>query len=145
MRHSRLAAALVLLSSINLVAQRGGRGGQPDDGEALRFRFVGPIVGNRVSAIAAIPGDPSTYYAGAASGGIFKSTDGGIGWTPIFDGQPVAAIGSLAVAPSNPNIVWAGTGEALAVRDVDVTGNGMYKSTDAGKNWQHLRLDETGR
>src|SRR6202163_2743068 len=74
--------------------------------QALRFRFVGPAVGNRVSAIAGVPGDPTTYYAGAASGGVWKTTDGGIRWTPVSDSMPVAAIGALAVAPSDPGIVW---------------------------------------
>ena len=122
-------------------AQRGER----DRGEDFGFRFVGPAVGNRVSAVAGIPGDPSTYYAGAASGGIWKSTDGGNRWTPIFDHEPVAAIGALAVAPTDPNVVWAGTGEAWAIRDIDVTGDGVYKSTDGGKTWEHMGLDATGR
>src|SRR5881394_2099420 len=74
---------------------------------AMSFRFIGPP-GNRVSAVAGIPGDPSTYYAGAASGGIWKTTDGGTHWRPIFDAQPVASIGALAVAPSDTSIVWAG-------------------------------------
>jgi len=112
---------------------------------ALRFRFVGPAVGNRVAAIAGVPGDPTIYYAGAASGGVWKSVDGGENWAPVFDSQPVAAIGTLAVSPSNPNIVWAGTGEAWAIRDSDLMGNGVYKSTDAGKTWTHMGLDETGR
>ena len=71
--------------------------------------------------------------------------DGGFGWTSIFDSQPVAAIGSLAVAPSNPSVIWAGTGEAWAIRDVDVMGDGIYRSTDAGRTWQHMGLDQTGR
>ena len=115
----------------------------PPDG--LSFRFVGPTVGNRVASIAGIPGDPSTYYAGAASGGVWKTTDGGIRWTPISDQLPVAAIGALAVAPSDPGIVWAGTGEAWAIRDSDVIGDGVYKSVDAGRTWTHMGLDETGR
>ena len=123
-------------------AQRRGRGGP---GNEFAFRFLGPAAGNRVSAVAGIPGDPSTYYAGAASGGIWKSTDGGNRWAPIFDEEPVAAIGALAVAPSDPNVVWAGTGEAWAIRDIDVTGDGVYKSTDAGKTWEHMGLDQTGR
>ena len=111
----------------------------------LRFRFVGPKVGNRISAVAGVPGDSSTYYAGAASGGVWKSIDGGNRWTPIFDKQPAAAIGSLAVAPSDPSIVWAGTGEAWMIRDSDVMGNGIYKSTDAGTTWTNMGLGETGR
>jgi photosystem II stability/assembly factor-like uncharacterized protein len=113
--------------------------------DQLAFRFVGPRVGNRVASIAGIPGDPSTYYAGAASGGVWKSTDGGNRWDPIFDKQPAAAIGALAVAPSQPSTVWAGTGEAWAVRDVDVMGDGIYKSTDAGKTWKNMGLPQSGR
>src|SRR5512132_3961360 len=108
-------ALLLVLCCASLFAQRRG-GVAPAD--ALQFRFLGPAVGNRISAIAAIPGDPSTYYAGAASGGIWKSTASGRTFAPIFDSQPVQAIGALALAPSNPNIVWAGTGEAWAIRDV---------------------------
>lgn len=115
------------------------------EGSQLRFRFVGPQVGNRIAAIAGLTGDSSTYYAGAASGGVWKSTDGGNRWTPIFDKEPVAAIGALAVAPSDPSTVWAGTGEAWMIRDTDVMGNGIYKSTDAGATWTHMGLDETGR
>lgn len=126
----------------SLSAQRRFRGGSGDE---FGFRFLGPAVGNRVAAIAGVPGDPSTWYAGASSGGVWKSSDGGNRWTPIFDDEPVAAIGALAVAASDPNVVWAGTGEAWAIRDIDVTGNGVYKSTDAGKTWQHMGLDETGR
>ncbi len=136
--------ALALISSNPMTAQR--RGQPPEAIDAFRFRFVGPQAGNRISAVAGVPGDINTYYAGAASGGIWKSVDGGFGWNPIFDNEPVAAIGSLAVAPSNPEIVWAGTGEAWAIRDSDVMGNGMYKSVDAGRTWTHMvGLDETGR
>ena len=124
-----------------------GNAQQPDDEEEsqFRFRFVGPKVGNRIAAVAGILGDPSTYYAGAASGGVWKSIDGGNRWTPVFDKQPAAAIGSLAVSPSDPSVVWAGTGEAWVIRDSDVMGNGIYKSTDAGKTWTNMGLQETGR
>ena len=121
--------------------RRRGEGGQ----EGFRFRFIGPTVGNRVAAVAGVPGDPNVYYAGAASGGVWKTADGGGRWLPIFDKEPVAAIGALAVAASDPNVVWAGTGEAWAIRDSDVMGNGVYKSTDAGKTWTHMGLDATGR
>lgn len=111
----------------------------------LKFRFVGPQVGNRIAAVAGIPGDPNVYYAGAASGGVWKSADGGNRWTPIFDKQSAAAIGALAVSPSEPSTVWAGTGEAWMIRDGDVMGNGIYKSTDAGKTWTNMGLPESGR
>ena len=101
--------ALAIVLAIGLAAQR--RGGSANAGDALSFRFVGPVVGNRVASVAGIPGDPATYYAGAASGGIWKTTDGGIRWNPIFDSMPVQAIGALAVAPSDSGVVWAGTGE----------------------------------
>jgi photosystem II stability/assembly factor-like uncharacterized protein len=109
----------------------------------LRYRYIGPV-GNRVIAAAGIPGDPNVYYAGAASGGIFKSTDGGVHWDPIFDGQAVSSVGSLAVAPSDPNVIWAGTGETFIRSHISV-GTGIYKSTDAGKTWVLMGLEKTGR
>jgi photosystem II stability/assembly factor-like uncharacterized protein len=118
---------------------------EPDHESDFKFRFVGPKVGNRIAAVAGIAGDPSTYYAGAASGGVFKSEDGGNRWEPIFDKQSAAAIGALAVAPSLPSTVWAGTGEAWAIRDSDVMGNGIYKSLDAGKTWSNMGLPQSGR
>ena len=119
--------------------------GDSDKESAFRFRFVGPRVGNRIAAVAGIAGDPSVYYAGAASGGVWKSVDGGNRWEPIFDKQSAAAIGALAVAPSQPGTVWAGTGEAWTIRDSDVMGNGIYKSTDAGRTWKNMGLPDSGR
>jgi photosystem II stability/assembly factor-like uncharacterized protein len=107
------------------------------------WRHIGPE-GNRVTSTAGVVGDPSTYYAGAASGGIWKTTDDGITWKPIFDGQPVSSIGSLAVAPSDPNVVWAGTGEPFIRSHISV-GWGVFRSTDAGRNWSKMGLDATGR
>ncbi|MCE9601084.1 MAG: sialidase [Gemmatimonadetes bacterium] len=109
----------------------------------LTWRHIGPE-GNRVTSTAGVIGDPSTYYAGAASGGIWKTTDDGITWKPIFEGQPVSSIGSLAVAASDPNVVWAGTGEPFIRSHISV-GWGVFKSTDAGKNWQKMGLENTGR
>jgi photosystem II stability/assembly factor-like uncharacterized protein len=134
--------SVVLAASGLASAQR--RGPRPSE-ESFHFRFVGPAVGNRVASIAGIAGDPSTYYAGAASGGVWKSTDGGNRWDPIFDKEPAAAIGAITVAPSDRNVVWVGTGEAWAIRDTDIMGNGVYRSTDAGKTWAHIGLEETGR
>jgi photosystem II stability/assembly factor-like uncharacterized protein len=110
---------------------------------SFKFRYIGPV-GNRIIAVVGIPGDPNVYYVGAASGGIFKTTDGGASWAPIFDSQPVSSIGSLAVAPSDTNVVWAGTGETFIRSDVS-QGNGIYKSTDAGKTWKCMGLENTGR
>ena len=109
----------------------------------LQYRFVGPM-GNRADAIVGEPGNPEVVYIGAAAGGIFKTTDGGIDWQPIFDKQDVAAIGSLAIAPSAHNIVWAGTGEPFLIRPDYPMGDGIYKSTDSGRTWQHMGLELTG-
>jgi photosystem II stability/assembly factor-like uncharacterized protein len=140
-----LALLIVLIPFVPAFAQgRGGRGQQPEP-EPLKWRFMGPSVGNRIAAVAGVPSDPNIYYAGAASGGVWKSTDGGATFAPIFDGMRVAAIGARAVAPTDPKIVWAGTGKAWAIRPSDVIGDGIYKSEDAGTTWTHSGLDETGR
>ena len=115
----------------------------PDVYNEMKFRYIGPV-GNRATAVVGIPGNPSVYYVGAASGGIFKSTDGGVHWDPIFDDQPVSSIGSLAIAASEPNIVWAGTGESFIRSHISV-GNGIYNSLDAGKTWKRMGLEKTGR
>ena len=110
---------------------------------ALRYRYIGPV-GNRLTSVVGLSGQPNIYFVGAASGGIFKTTDGGVHWEPIFDEQPVSSIGSLAIAPSDPNIVWAGTGEAWIRSHISV-GQGIYKSTDAGKTWTLMGLEKSGR
>jgi photosystem II stability/assembly factor-like uncharacterized protein len=115
----------------------------PDLYKALKYRHIGPP-GNRTAAVVGVPGDPLVYYIGASSGGIWKSSDGGEHWEPIFDGQPAQSIGALAIAPSDPNIVWAGTGEAFVRSNISI-GNGVYKSTDAGKTWKYMGLEKTGR
>jgi photosystem II stability/assembly factor-like uncharacterized protein len=139
------AAVALVCASVPAFAQRGGRGGGPPLPQNLSFRFVGPAVGNRISAAAGVVGDLNTYYAGAASGGVWKSTDKGATWAPVFDSMPVQAIGALAVSRSDSKQVWAGTGEAWAIRDSDMMGDGIYKSTDSGATWQHMGLTETGR
>ena len=147
MKNRKLSVPLFIGISITLTFATTASAQRQRSGESagFAFRFLGPRAGNRVSAVVGVPGDTSTYYAGAASGGIWKSTDGGNDWLPIFDSQSVAAIGALAVSPSEPNIVWAGTGEAWAIRDIDVGGDGIYKSVDAGKTWENMGLPETGR
>ena len=115
----------------------------PDMYGRIHWRFIGPE-GNRFSAAAGVPGDPHVYYVGAASGGIYKTLDAGVTWQPMFDGQPVQSIGSLAVAASDPNTVWAGTGEGKIRSHISV-GQGIYKSLDAGKTWTLMGLEQTGR
>lgn len=137
-----VAVLVAVVFAGTAAAQRRGRG---EGEEGFRFRFLGPAVGNRISAVAGIAGDADTYYVGAASGGVWKTTDGGLSWRPVSDSMSAAAIGSLAVAPSDPAMVWAGTGEAWAIRDIDVMGDGIYKSVDAGRTWTNMGLGETGR
>ena len=109
-----------------------------------RFRFIGPE-GNRTIAVTGVPGDPMINYIGAASGGLWKTTDGGINWSPIFDDQDISSIGSVALAPSDPDQVWVGTGETFVIRPAHAMGNGIYFSPDGGQNWEHKGLEKTGR
>src|SRR5277367_535599 len=105
----------------------------------LQWRCIGPFRGGRTVAAAGVPGKPNLFYIGVNNGGVWKTTDAGRTWIPIFDGQPTGSIGALAVAPSNPDIIYVGSGEGLRRPDLS-TGDGIYKSTDAGKTWQHLGL-----
>lgn len=144
--HSR--AVLLLMLTVGVPAFVGAQvSGQETPSAAvltsLDYRYIG-AVGNRVSAVIGVPGDESTYYIGAASGGVFKSEDGGVHWRPIFDDMAAQSIGSLATAPSDPDIVWAGTGETFIRSNVSI-GNGIYRSTDGGESWEHRGLDATGR
>jgi photosystem II stability/assembly factor-like uncharacterized protein len=140
----------VVFVGVSTQAQRrgGGPGAAPADGGpnglgALHFRPLGPE-GNRVASITGVPGDSMTVYIGAADGGIWKTTDAGINWRPIFDDKDVSAVGALAVASSAHDTVWAGTGEPWLIRPYYTLGDGVYKSTDAGRTWQHMGLDATG-
>ena len=108
----------------------------------LKWRLIGPFRGGRAVAVAGVPGDPTTFYFGSVDGGVWKTTNAGITWTPIFDGQPIASIGAIAVAPSDHNIIYVGTGESDIRSDMS-SGNGVYKSVDAGRTWTHVGLDET--
>src|SRR5262245_3037309 len=144
MKRAVLGRRAPVLIGASLFAQGQSARPNPDAYRGLRWRYIGPE-GNRFSAVAGVPGDPLVYYAGSASGGIAKTTDGGVHWQDdIFDEQPVQSIGSLAVAPSDPSIVWAGTGEAWIRSHISV-GEGIFKSTDAGKTWTRMGLEKTGR
>ena len=145
-----LLPALLLIPFLSATAhaQRRGQPQGPPKAEEpppLRFDYMGPHNAGRIASFTGVPGDTTTYYVGAASGGVWKSTDGARTFEPVFDDQPVQAIGALAVTPSNPSIVWAGTGEAWAIRDADIIGDGVYKSLDAGAHWQHMGLPNSGR
>src|SRR5436305_650250 len=111
--------------------------GGPTPFRYLKYRPIGPDIGGRVSRSVGVPGDPLTYYVASASGGVWKSTDGGMTWNSLFDEQPVASIGSIAVAPSDPNVIYVGSGEAN-IRGNVAAGNGIYRSSDAGKTWKHV-------
>jgi photosystem II stability/assembly factor-like uncharacterized protein len=126
------------LSASNINAQ------QPDPSlySGLRWRMIGPFRAGRVNAVSGVAGQPDTFYFGSVGGGVWKSTNAGRTWTPIFDATNVASIGAIGVAPSDTNVIYAGTGEA-DMRDSIAYGNGVYKSTDAGKTWKHLGLENT--
>src|SRR5690349_14522894 len=108
----------------------------------LQWRMLGPFRGGRCPAATGVPGRPNEFYFGSSNGGVWKTIDAGRAWELVFDSQPVASIGAITIAPSAPDTVYVGTGEST-LRDSMGFGNGVYKSTDAGKTWTHLGLDET--
>jgi photosystem II stability/assembly factor-like uncharacterized protein len=113
--------------------------------ENMKFRNLGPAVGGgRVTAVAGIPGKPNVYYVGAAGGGVFLTQDGGLSWKAIFEKESTSSIGAIALAPSNPNLVWVGTGEKNVRNDV-ITGKGVYFSPDAGTTWKFMGLRDAGQ
>jgi photosystem II stability/assembly factor-like uncharacterized protein len=137
-RFARLAACagLVLAGPLEgLAAQQY----DPQLFAELRWRMIGPHRGGRTVAAAGVPGQPNVFYIGVNDGGVWKTTDYGRVWVPVFDDQPTGSIGALAIAPSNPNVIYVGSGEGLQRPDLS-TGDGIYKSTDAGRTWTHLGL-----
>jgi len=133
--------AAVAASYSRPIAQASRTGGPLDQklfGE-MRWRSIGPLRAGRTKSAAGHPSQPYTFYIGVCNGGVWKTTDAGRTWTPIFDSQPTGSIGSLVVAPSDPNVLYVGSGEGLGRPDLSV-GDGVYKSTDAGKTWAHLGL-----
>src|SRR5678809_867257 len=111
----------------------------------LEYRSIGPaIMGGRIADVEGVPGDANVVYVASASGGLWKTTNGGVTWKPIFERQGTLSLGDIALAPSNPEVVWVGTGESN-VRNSVSFGDGVYKSTDGGKTWQHMGLKDTER
>jgi photosystem II stability/assembly factor-like uncharacterized protein len=130
-----LAASLLGATATTLSAQRI----DPRMYSEMRWRMIGPHRASRTKAAVGIPDQPNVFYIGVVNGGVWKTTDYGRTWNPIFDDQPTGSIGAVALAPSNPNIIYVGSGEGLQRPDLS-TGDGIYKSTDAGKTWTHLGL-----
>ncbi|HRQ79187.1 MAG TPA: hypothetical protein PLY94_11370 [Gemmatimonadaceae bacterium] len=143
--------SLLLCSAVSVSAQRAARSTapaptvNPASFEGMQFRYAGHSVGGRVNTVAGVPSQPRTFYMGVASGGVFRTTDGGESWQPISDGKiPVASIGSIAVADSDPNVIWVGTGSDGARSNVS-TGRGVYRSTDGGETWNFAGLYNAGQ
>src|SRR2546425_11928080 len=110
--------------------------------KGLQWREIGPFRGGRALTIEGVPGEPDTYYFGAVAGGVWKTIDGGANWTPLFDKEPISSIGAIAIAPSDHNVIYAGTGEA-AIRGNTTYGTGVFKSVDGGRTWQNVGLKDS--
>ena len=130
----RVCIKIILIAVCTTIAASAG-----EFDSVLRWRNVGPYRGGRTRAVCGVPSQPNVFYMAAVNGGVFKSIDYGRTWQPLFDDQPTASIGAIAVAPSNPDIIYVGRGEGLHRPDLSI-GDGVYKSTDAGKTWTHLGL-----
>ncbi len=137
-RFLTITILVLLLMALNAGAQQL----DPSLYSGLRWRMIGPFRAGRVNAVSGVAGQPNTFYFGSVGGGVWKSLNAGRTWTPIFDSTNVASIGAIGVAPSNPDVIYVGTGEA-DMRDSIAFGNGVYKSNDAGKTWKHLGLENT--
>jgi photosystem II stability/assembly factor-like uncharacterized protein len=133
---------LELLVCILIAAAAIAQPVEPGLFNGLKWRLIGPFRGGRVVAVSGVSGDSTTFYFGSVSGGVWKTTDAGVVWTPITDGFGIASIGALAVAPSDPNVIYAGTGESDIRSDLS-SGTGVYRSTDAGRTWVSVGLAET--
>jgi photosystem II stability/assembly factor-like uncharacterized protein len=144
MKQRRVLGFTGLLYAVMMVVYAGSAASNanPDLFNGMKWRQIGPFRGGRVVAVSGVPGDPATWYFGAVAGGVWKSTNAGNTWQPMFDGQKIGSIGAIAVADSDHNIIYAGTGEACPRGNITY-GDGVYKSPDAGKTWQHIGLADT--
>ena len=143
--HKAMVVATIASLPLVLMAQSGSSNDKKDAFENVKFRNLGPAVGGgRVASVVGIPGNPNVYYVGSAGGGVWKTTDGGLSWKAIFEKEPTSSIGVVALAPSNPNLVWVGTGEANPRNDV-VTGKGVFFSPDGGQSWRFMGLENAGQ
>src|SRR2546422_4283350 len=136
-----MRTSIVVLTVLALLPAR-ATSQTPDLSTALRWRTIGPFRAGRARALAATPGRPTVFYIAFDNGGVWRSTDYGNNWVPLFDNEPTGSIGAIAVAPSAPNVIYVGTGAGIIRPDL-ATGNGMYRSNDTGRTWTHLGLDET--
>ena len=132
MRNARVVIALVLFA-IPAFSQTY----DPKLFGAMHWRNIGPFRGGRVLAVAGIPGDPKTYYFGGVAGGVWKSSDAGVTWKPLFDHETTSSIGAIAISDSDHNVIYVGTGEGC-IRGNMSYGDGVYKSVDGGKNWKNV-------
>jgi photosystem II stability/assembly factor-like uncharacterized protein len=132
-----LAAALVAFCGLTAIASV-----NPATFSGMRWRSLGPYRGGRVLAVSGVSGQPAVYYFGAVAGGVWKTTNGGVTWQPMSDGSPIMSVGAIAVAPSDPNVVYVGTGEACIRNDISF-GDGVYRSADGGRHWTHIGLRDT--
>jgi photosystem II stability/assembly factor-like uncharacterized protein len=133
---------LVFLFCASVFISTAAQNVRPDLFDGLKWRLIGPFRGGRVVAVAGIPGNSTTFYFGAVNGGIWETTNAGVVWRPIFDAQHISSIGTLAVSPSDPKVIYAGTGESDIRSDLS-SGDGVYKSTDAGATWTNIGLRDT--
>ncbi len=143
-RHSSpvfLVAQVLLLSLLTAVAAL-AQGYNEELFKGMKWRAIGPFRGGRVLAVTGVPGDPYTFYFGGVAGGVWRTTDGGNTWVPLTDKASFASVGGIAVAESNPSVIYVGTGESCIRGNISY-GDGMYKSTDGGKTWTHIGLNET--
>src|SRR5271154_4099781 len=145
MRQSRIQTANYfcrIFASLLIALPSAAQSVSPQLFNDMEWRLIGPFRGGRAVAVSGVPGDGTTFYFGGVDGGVWKTTNAGTTWKPIFDHQPVASIGALAVSPSNPKVIYVGTGESDIRSDL-ASGDGVYKSTDGGDTWQNIGLKDT--